>query len=174
MIKHPRLMMKRTILSLIVLIVILLSGCASQQAVKAGDQVKVEYVGTFDDGTVFDSSEKHGQPLEFQAGVGQMISGFDNAVVGMKVGEEKNIRLQPAEAYGEHDPQLVQKVSRDQMPEESEPEVGMMIAVNTPDGMQLPATITEITEEEITLDLNHPMAGKVLNFNIKVVDIVPS
>jgi len=164
------LMMKRTIFILAVLAITLISGC-SQKTVKTGDKIKVDYVGTFDDGTVFDSSEKHGQPLEFQAGMGQMIPGFDNAVIVMKIGEEKDIRLQPSEAYGEHNPQLVQKLSREQMPAEEEPEVGMMLAISTPDGNQLTAKITEVTDDEVTIDLNPPMAGKALNFKIKVVEI---
>jgi FKBP-type peptidyl-prolyl cis-trans isomerase 2 len=141
--------------------------------IKKGDTIKVDYTGTFDDGTVFDSSQSHGQPLEFKVGSGQLIAGFDNAVIGMKKDQEKQIKLQPAEAYGEHNPKMIQKVPKEHFPKEQAPKKGMMLAVGFPDGRKLPALITDVTEKEITLDFNHPMAGKVLNFRIKVVDIKP-
>ncbi|MCK5373322.1 MAG: FKBP-type peptidyl-prolyl cis-trans isomerase, partial [Candidatus Aenigmarchaeota archaeon] len=84
--------------------------------VKKGDKVKVEYTGTLEDGTVFDSSEKHGEPLEFEVGAGQMIKGFDDAVVDMEKGDEKEITLKPADAYGDPNPQLIQKVPKDKLP----------------------------------------------------------
>jgi FKBP-type peptidyl-prolyl cis-trans isomerase 2 len=140
-------------------------------AIKEGDKVKIEYTGTLEDGTVFDSSEKHGKPLEFEVGAKQIIKGFENAVVGMEKGEEKEFKLQPEEGYGPHNPQLIKKVPRDKLPPEPEPKAGMMIALGTPDGKQFPARITEVTDAEITIDLNHPLAGKVLNFKIKVVEI---
>ena len=88
--------------------------------VKKGDKVKIEYTGTFDDGTVFDSSEKHGQPLEFEAGAGKVIKGFDEALIGMKKGEEKDITLKPSEAYGDHNSQLVKKVPKNKLPPDKE------------------------------------------------------
>jgi FKBP-type peptidyl-prolyl cis-trans isomerase 2 len=139
--------------------------------VKKGDKIKVEYTGTFENGEVFDASEKHGQPLEFEVGAGQMIKGFDEAVVGMAKDEEKEITLKPEEAYGDPKPELIQKVPRDKLPAEPEPKVGMMIGVGFEDGRQMPATITEITDKEVTIDLNHPLAGKTLNFKIEVVEI---
>ena len=139
--------------------------------VKKGDKVKVEYTGTFDDGTVFDSSEKHGRPLEFEAGSGQVIKGFDEAVIGMEKGEEKEIKLQPAEAYGDVRPELRKKVPREQLPKDQEPKEGMMLLIGLPNGQQMPAKIIEVTDAEVTLDLNHPLAGKVLNFKIKVAEI---
>lgn len=137
--------------------------------VQKGDKVKIEYTGTFDDGTVFDSSEKHGQPLEFEAGSGKVIKGFDHAVMGMEKGEEKEIKIQPEDGYGPVNPQLIQKVPREQLPKEQEPQVGMMLMVGLPSGDQIPATIIELSDADVTLDLNHPMAGKVLNFNLKLV-----
>lgn len=139
--------------------------------IKKGDKIKVEYTGTLDDGTVFDSSEKHGKPLEFEVGSGQIIKGFDEAVIGMEKGQEKEIKLTPDQAYGQPNPDLVKKVPKDKLPKEPEPKAGMMMVVGTPDGKQLPAKIVEIGENEISLDLNHPLAGKNLNFKIKVVDI---
>jgi len=139
--------------------------------VKKGDKIKVEYTGTLNDGTVFDSSEKHGKPLEFEVGAGTVIKGFDEAVVGMELGEEKEITLPPAEAYGDHNPQFLKKMPRSQLPEGQEPKEGMMLIVTAPNGTKLPAKIAEVTAETVTIDLNHPLAGKALNFKIKVVDI---
>ena len=85
-------------------------------AIKKGDKVKIEYTGTLDDGTVFDSSEKHGKPLEFEVGSGQVIKGFDNAVIGMKKGQEKEFKLKPEEAYGEPNPNLIRKIPKEQIP----------------------------------------------------------
>ena len=138
---------------------------------KKGDKVKVEYEGKLEDGTVFDSSEKHGQPLEFEVGSGQLIKGFDDAVIGMEKGEEKEIKLQPKEAYGDHNPQLIKKIPRDKLPEDQEPKPGMVLMINLPNGARIPANITEVADKEITIDVNHPLAGKVLIFKIKVVDI---
>ncbi|MEK6868599.1 MAG: peptidylprolyl isomerase [Nanoarchaeota archaeon] len=138
--------------------------------VKQGDTVKVEYTGTFENGTVFDTSEGR-EPLEFVAGTGQMIPGFDNAVIGMKVGQEKKVKLQPSEAYGDYDPQLVQEMPRKQVPIEEELKQGMVLAVTMPNGRQVPATVKEVINETITIDLNHPLAGEILNFRFKVVDI---
>ena len=137
--------------------------------IKKGDKIKVDYTGTFEDGTVFDTSEgKH--PLEFEAGSEQLIKGFSNAVIGMEKGQEKEIKLIPAESYGDVNPNMIKKVPRSQLPKDQEPKEGMMLALKTPDGHQFPARITEVTEEDITIDLNHPLAGKTLNFKIKVVE----
>jgi len=138
--------------------------------VKKGDQVKVEYTGTLEDGSVFDSSENHGKPLEFEAGSGQVIKGFDDAVIGMEKSQEKEITLQPAEAYGDVNPELMKEVPRDKLPQDQEPKEGMMLALGLPNGQQMPAKIVKVDENSVTLDLNHPLAGKVLVFKIKVVD----
>lgn len=139
--------------------------------VKKGDKIKVDYTGTFEDGTVFDSSEKHGQPLEFEVGGGQLVKGFDETVVGMEKGEEKEVTLKPEDAYGQPNPQLVQKAPREQFPKDQEIKPGMMIGVGLPDGRQIPALIKDVNDKEVTLDLNHPLAGKTLKFKIKVVEI---
>ena len=138
--------------------------------VKKGDKIKVEYTGTLEDGTVFDSSEKHGQPLEFEVGSGQLIKGFDEAIIGMKKGEEKKITLPPSEAYGERNEQLIQKIPRENLPPEQEPQKGMMLMVGLPTGQQIPATITEVTDKEVIIDINPPLAGKTLKFKIKVIE----
>ncbi len=139
--------------------------------VKKGDKVQVEYTGTFEDGTVFDSSEKHGKPLEFESGKGMVIKGFEDAIMGMKEGEEKEVKLEPKDAYGEPNPQLVQKVPREHLPAEHEPKEGMMMLITLPTGQQMPARIESVTKDEVGLDLNHPFAGRVLNFKLKVVKI---
>jgi peptidylprolyl isomerase len=131
---------------------------------KKGDKVKVEYTGTFEDGKVFDKG-----PLEFEIGAGQLIPGFDNAVIGMKPGQEKNVKIKPVDAYGEVDPRLVQKAPANQLPAGAKE--GMMLMINLPNGMKIPAKIVGLTDAEATLDMNHPLAGKTLNFKIKLVSI---
>tara|TARA_Y100000310_G_scaffold26446_1_gene25214 strand:- start:4379 stop:4870 length:492 start_codon:yes stop_codon:yes gene_type:complete len=143
-------------------------------AVKKGDSVKVEYEGRFEDGEVFDSSEKSGQPLEFEVGSGKVIKGFDSGVVGMEVNEEKEIKIKKDDAYGEYRDDLKKEVPRDALPKEQEPKEGMMLVMSTPQGQQIPARIIKVDEKSVTLDLNHPLAGKDLVFKIKVVDITPS
>ncbi|MEK9629641.1 MAG: peptidylprolyl isomerase [Nitrospinota bacterium] len=138
---------------------------------KNGDKVTLEYTGTLNDGTVFDASSNHDTPLEFEVGGGRVIAGFDKAVKGMKVGEEKKFTIQPAEAYGELNPQLIQKVSRKELPKDREPKVGMGLIMGAPGGRQMRAIITEVTSDSITLDMNHPLAGKALTFKIKVIKI---
>ena len=139
--------------------------------VKEGDKIKVDYTGSFEDGTVFDASEKHGQPLEFEVGKHQVVPGFEKAVVGMVKDEEKEITLKPEEAYGEPNAELVKKIPRDNLPKEQEPEVGMMLMMQLPTGQQIPARIAEVGDKEVTIDLNHPLAGKTLKFKIKIVEI---
>jgi peptidylprolyl isomerase len=141
-------------------------------AVKAGDTVKVEYEGKLEDGTVFDCSAKHGRLLEFEAGTGKVIKGFDAAVIGMNKVESKTFKLRPEEAYGQPSPILIQKVPREQLPKGQEPKAGMMLAMALPTGEQIPARITEVDEANVTVDFNHPLAGKTLLFKIKVVEIV--
>ena len=147
-----------------------LSGSIGAKQVKQGNTVKVEYTGTFDDGTIFDTSEGK-EPLEFKAGSGQMIPGFDKAVIGMKIGQEKVIKLQPSEAYGDYDLKLVQEMPKEQIQVEEELKDGVVLAVTIPNGRQVPAIIKEVTTDTIIIDLNHPLAGKTLNFKLKVVDI---
>jgi len=139
--------------------------------IKVGDIIKVEYVGTFDDGTIFDSTERNGGiPLKFEVGIGQIIPGFDKSVIDKSVGDEFNIRLKPSEAYGEYKEGMTQSISKDQFPPEQEPKAGLMILLMGPQGQPIPATIKEVEDDLVTIDLNHPMAGKVLNFKIKIIE----
>lgn len=137
--------------------------------IKKGDKVKIEYKGSFDDGSVFDSSEKHGKPLEFVAGEGMVIAGFDEAVSGMNIGDEKEISLKPSEAYGEKDDRAIQEVPKTMMPEGIKE--GLEIGVPLENGQTLPAKITKISDEKVTIDMNHPLAGKNLHFKLKVIGI---
>jgi FKBP-type peptidyl-prolyl cis-trans isomerase 2 len=136
--------------------------------IKKGDKIKVHYTGTFEDGKVFDTSEGK-DPLEFVAGEGKVIKGFDEAVIGMKKDEEKEIKIESKDAYGDHNPQLIKKIMKDQLPKDKNPEKGMMLVIGTPDGQQIPAKITEVTDKDVTIDINHPLAGKNLNFKIKII-----
>ena len=136
--------------------------------IKKGDKVKIEYTGKLDDGSVFDSS-KGKNPIEFEVGGGHVIKGFDDAVVGMKKDQEKEIKLKPDEAYGERNDELIKKIPKSQLPKDQEPKPGMMLGIQTPQG-QIPAKITSVDEKDITIDINHPLAGKNLNFKIKVVE----
>ncbi len=139
-------------------------------AIKDGDTIKIHYIGTLDDGSVFDSSEAHGQPLVFTVGSGHVIKGFDEAVRGLEVDDEKEFRLEPTEAYGEYQDSLVDNVPRDLVQGDMEMQVGKIFIVQTPEGQQLPAKVVDLTEEEVTFDLNHPLAGKALNFKIKIIE----
>lgn len=138
--------------------------------VRAGDTVKVHYTGSFDSGEVFDSSEG-AEPLAFTVGAGQVIPGFDQALVGMQVGETKDVVIEPEQAYGERLEGLVQTIGRDQFHIGGvEPEVGMAIEMHTPDG-SVPLVIAALTDTTVTLDANHPLAGAQLYFSLTLVEI---
>jgi FKBP-type peptidyl-prolyl cis-trans isomerase 2 len=143
-------------------------------AVKEGDTVKVDYTGSFEDGTVFDTSEKHGAPLEFKTGENMVVPGFEKAIIEMKKGEEKEITLPPSEGYGDKNPELIQKVPKKNLPTGEELKVGTMLIMSLPNGQELPVKIVELNDKEATVDMNHPLAGKTLKFKIKLVDIVAS
>ena len=135
-----------------------------------GNTVQVHYTGSLGDGSVFDSSEG-GSPLEFAVGSGQVIPGFDKAVTGMTVGEKKTFTIPANEAYGEHDPRMVQDVPRTELPPEMNLEIGMQLSASSPDGRELRLVVTEISDEVVRLDANHPLAGEDLTFAIELVGI---
>ena len=140
-------------------------------AIKKGDIIKVAYEGRLEDRTIFDSTElQGGEPIKFEVGARMLIQGFDNSVIGKEVGDEFEINLGPSEGYGEIDPLLVQTVSKDQLPEDLDPEEGMMLGVGDANGTHSMAWVKEIDDEFITLDMNHPLAGKTLNFKIKILE----
>ncbi|HBD83474.1 MAG TPA: peptidylprolyl isomerase [Dehalococcoidia bacterium] len=136
-----------------------------------GDTVKIHYTGTLDDGYKFDSSYDHLEPLEFTIGRGEMIRGFEQAVVGMEPGETKIVRIASNQAYGRHNPEKVIQVSRSKMPEGLEQEIGMRVQGSMPDGQTVEFTIVSLTESEVTLDGNHALAGKDLTFDIELLEI---
>ena len=138
---------------------------------KSGDTVRIHYTGTLDDGTRFDSSDGR-DPLEFALGGGQVIPGFDSAVDGMAIGENKSVTIPPDQAYGERHEQLVQEIPKTALPEEMEPAVGMQLQSQSPDGQVMNLFVTEVADETITVDANHPLAGQALTFAIELVEIV--
>ncbi|HTO37497.1 MAG TPA: peptidylprolyl isomerase [Brumimicrobium sp.] len=138
--------------------------------VKKNDQIKVHYTGKLTNGEVFDSSVGR-EPLEFTVGAGQMIPGFDTGVLDMKLNEKKVIEIPSAEAYGEKREDLMQEVPKIHLPQDMQPEVGMQLMAQLPDGGQQPLVVTEVKEETIIVDANHPLAGKDLVFEVEVVEI---
>ncbi len=135
---------------------------------KPGSKVQVHYTGTLNDGTVFDSSEGR-EPLEFTIGEGQIIPGFENGIKEMKLNQEKTIKIKPENAYGERNNQLIISIPRDKFPKEIE--VNGRLALKGPQGQNIPAVIKEINDNDVKIDLNHPLAGKELTFKIKVVEV---
>ena len=137
---------------------------------KANDKVKVHYTGKLTTGEVFDSSEGR-DPLEFTVGGGQMIKGFDEAVNGMEMNEKKTVTIPSGEAYGERREELIQEVPKDQLPAEMSPKVGQKLVATNDLGHQTYVNVTAVTEEAITVDANHDLAGKDLVFDIELVAI---
>jgi len=138
---------------------------------KQGDTVKVHYTGTLTDGTVFDSSRDR-EPFEFTIGQGMVIPGFETAVEGMTVGESTKVTIPASEAYGEVREDLLLPVPRDQVPAGMEPEVGMQVQLQTQSGQPVIARIVRVTDADILLDANHPLAGQDLTFDIELMEIV--
>ncbi|KAA3642438.1 MAG: peptidylprolyl isomerase [Bacteroidetes bacterium] len=136
-----------------------------------GNTVKVHYTGTLTDETVFDSSRER-EPIQFTVGAGQMIKGFDSAVEGMKVGESKKVKIASEEAYGPKNPEALFNVPKNQLPEGMEPQVGMQLEATQEDGRSQLLVVAEVHETEVTLDANHPLAGKDLVFDIELMEVV--
>ncbi len=135
-----------------------------------GDTVKVHYTGKLEDGTVFDTSIG-GDPLQFTIGDGQLIPGFEQAVVGMRPGESKTVKIPADDAYGPYHEELVIVIDRDQFPEDLQPEIGQQLQIRQADGQIIPVTVIDVSESSVTLDANHPLAGKDLTFDIELVEI---
>ena len=140
------------------------------EKVENGVFVSVAYTGTLGNGKVFDSSEGR-QPLEFQTGAGQLIKGFEDAVMGMALNEKKEFTLTPEEAYGVRDEAQTHVVPRSELPEGVNPKVGDSVAFSTPEGQQIPARLVKMDDENLTFDMNHPLAGETLTFDVEVVGI---
>jgi FKBP-type peptidyl-prolyl cis-trans isomerase SlpA len=137
---------------------------------KKNDTVKVHYTGKLTSGEVFDSSKER-DPLEFKVGSGQLIPGFDQAVEGMEINEKKTINIPSEKAYGASNPDLIRNVSQEQLPENIEPEVGQTLIASGPEGQETRLVVTEVHDEHIVVDANHPLAGKDLVFDLELVDI---
>lgn len=138
--------------------------------VENGKSVKIHYTGTLDDGTLFDSSAGR-SPLEFEMGAGMVISGFENGVRAMAVGEKKSIHIPAAEAYGEYREELVMQFERAQLPTGLDPEVGMGLQMQGPQGQPIPVTVSAVDAQFVTIDANHQLAGQNLNFELELVAV---
>lgn len=140
---------------------------------KKGDTVEVHYTGKLEDGTVFDTSQDR-EPLSFTLGEDKVIPGFEKAVEGMEPGETKTEELSPEDAYGQHREDMVMELERDQIPENVDPQVGQQLQLRMQDGQTVPVVITDLGDESVTIDANHPLAGKKLIFEIELLDVEES
>ena len=138
--------------------------------IENGKTVKIHYTGTLDDGTQFDSSVGR-EPLEFEMGAGRVIPGFEKGVADMTVGEKKTIHIPAAEAYGEYREDLVIRLDRSQLPEGMEPEIGMTLYMEGPQGQPIPVYISSIDETTITINANYQLAGENLNFALELIEV---
>lgn len=143
------------------------------QQVKSGDKVKVHYHGKLRSGETFDSSQGR-EPLEFTVGSGQVIKGFDQGVMGMQVGDKRTVEIAVHDAYGAKQDEMIIEFPRNQFPPDMKPEAGMQLMMNNGAGQSFPVTVTEVKEESVILDANHPLAGQDLIFDIELVEIVPT
>lgn len=143
------------------------------QQVQSGDTVRVHYHGRLTDGTTFDSSEGR-DPLEFEVGSGMVIAGFDNGVIGMIIGDKRTLSIAVDDAYGPKNPEMVIEFPREQVPEGMPLEKGMRLNLNNSEGQVVPVVITDVLDETILLDANHPLAGEDLVFDIELIEIVPA
>lgn len=141
-------------------------------AIETKNKVTLDYEGRFENGEIFDTSkhEEHSHPLTFVVGEGQVIPGFEKAVIGMNIDEEKEFEIAPEDAYGMPDKRLFQEIPKNVLPSEPQPEVGMTLMMQTPQG-DIPVMISEVKADSVVLDLNHPLAGKKLIFKIKVLKV---
>ncbi|MEK6195429.1 MAG: peptidylprolyl isomerase [Deltaproteobacteria bacterium] len=140
------------------------------QTVEDGQFVSLTYTGTMEDGEEFDSCDPS-SPLEFQTGSGQLIKGFEDAVMGMALNEKKKFTIQPEDAYGQRDENSVHEFPRSDLPEGVDPKVGDSVAFSTPEGQQIPARLVKMDDANLTFDLNHPLAGETLTCDIELVGI---
>lgn len=138
--------------------------------VKNGHFVKVDYTGTLENGDIFDSS-RDSHPIEVEVGTGRVMKGFEDALMGMAENEKKTFTCSPEEAYGHRNESMEQTFMRSELPEGFNPQVGQVLALQNPQGGHLPATVKHTDDERITMDLNHPLAGKTLTFDVEVLEI---
>lgn len=141
------------------------------QTAATGSKIRVHYVGKLENGQAFDRSDEN-EPLELTIGSGQLMAAFENAFIGMAVGEQKEISLTPDEAFGPHRPELVNEIDRAQLPPEIDLQVGIMLTASDGAGKEIPVMVTGVADNSVTLDANHPLAGKALGFDLTLVEIV--
>lgn len=158
--------------SLILKIIVLLN-CQKMQQVKKGDTISVHYRGTLEDGTLFDASEGR-EPLQFEVGGGMVIEGFDSGVLGMAIGEKKTVKIPFDKAYGPQQESLFMEFPVENLPEDLEPEIGMVLNMTNDDGEDLQVRVVEVKDDFIVIDANHPLAGKDLIFELDLVSVKPS
>ena len=139
--------------------------------VQEGRKVTVDCRIKFGDGTLYYSSDRAGRPMEFRVGAGEVLGSFEKAIRGMKEGERKTFSIQPEDAYGKHDPRKIVRYPIDQVPRDVKPEVGTMINVTLRSGERRPGWIAAVTPEAVVVDLNHPLAGRILNCRVTVLNI---
>ncbi|MGB3617769.1 MAG: peptidylprolyl isomerase [Catalinimonas sp.] len=139
---------------------------------KLGDTVRVHYTGRLHDGTTFDSSIPRNEPLEFKVGAGQMIAGFDQAVQGMTIGDTKEAQIPAEQAYGPVRDDHFMEIDYEEIPKDLNPQVGQQLSMQDGQGRRIPVKVTKVEDQSITLDANHPLAGKDLIFEIKLLEIV--
>jgi peptidylprolyl isomerase len=142
----------------------------ANQKAELGDKVKVHYVGKLSNGEVFDQTQQE-EPLDFEIGKGQLIQGFEQAVIGMEAGETKTEQVPYDFAYGERRDDLVLQLEKDKIPEHLNPQVGDQLEIKQDEGNNIPVVVKEITEEGMTIDANHPLAGQDLTFELELVEI---
>ena len=138
---------------------------------RSGDTVKVHYTGRFGDGRVFDSSRQR-EPMEVTVGAGRVIPGFEEALTRMEPGEERTVTIPAEQAYGARRPDLMVAVNRTEFPEHIEPSVGQQLQVRQDDGQVAVVTIAEVSDEQVTIDANHPLAGEDLTFDLELVEVL--
>ena len=137
---------------------------------KKGDTISVEYTGRLESGEVFDTS-KGREPLEFEVGVHSVIKGFEDGVIGMKIGEEKDIDISPEDGYGPKNDNYIKELPKESVPKELELKKGMILMFKREDDMRIPAIVQDIKKDTILVDFNHPLAGKNLKFKVKLLEI---
>ncbi|MBD3262084.1 MAG: peptidylprolyl isomerase [Candidatus Altiarchaeales archaeon] len=138
--------------------------------VENGDTVVLEYIGKLDDGRIFDSTNPE-NPLKFEVGTGKILKGFEEGILGLEEGQEKQISLEPAQAYGDPNPQMIQEVPRQTVPDEAQE--GSTLLAEMENGQQQPVKIKQLSDDKAVVDFNHPLAGRKLNFEVKVLEINP-
>jgi len=141
----------------------------AKSMVKAGSKVTLHYTLTVE-GKVVDSSRER-TPLQFQAGQGQLIPGFEKALIGMKAGEKKSFKVSPEDGYGPVDPKALKEIPKDRLAPDVKPEAGMMLSAQGPNGQTIPVKVAAVKDKTVVIDFNHPLAGKTLNFDVEIVEV---